>query len=189
MTAAGSRAESTIELRLDRIAQLFNSLDPTPFRQRDLDQDAEQHIVAWAQEVDKRHGLRLVVHLPPAEAASPLAAELGPAIRNYFAYLADMESAKLRALGRDGRIALAIGLVILAASLFSTYLVATHVPFSKLSRLAEESLVILGWVGIWGPLEILLYDRVPPLRRRRLYRRLAEAAVEVRTAGGELRAA
>jgi hypothetical protein len=41
MTAANPGAESAIELRIDKIAQLFNSLDPTPFRRRDLDPDAE----------------------------------------------------------------------------------------------------------------------------------------------------
>jgi hypothetical protein len=189
MTAANPGAESAIELRIDKVAQLFNSLDPTPFRRRDLDQDAERYIVAWAGEIDKSRALKLIVHLPPSEAESPIAAEIGPAIRNYFAYLADVETATLRSLARDGRKALAIGLAILAASLVATYLVSTYVPFSKLSRLAEESLVILGWVGIWGPLEILLYDRVPPLRRRRLHRRLAEAAVEIRSSGAEQRAA
>jgi hypothetical protein len=189
MTAANPGAESAIELRIDKIAQLFNSLDPTPFRRRDLDLDAEQHIVAWAQDIDRSRALGLVVHLPPSEAESALAAEVGPAIRNYFAYLDEKETARLRSLARDGRNALAIGLVILAVSLVSTYLVATYVPFSNLSRLIEESLVILGWVGIWGPLEILLYDRVSPLRRRRLYRRLAKVAVEIRSTGAEPRAA
>jgi hypothetical protein len=189
MTAANPGAESAIELRIDEIAQLFNSLDPTPFRRRDLDQDAERYIVTWAGEIDKGRALKLIVHLPASEAESPLAAEVGPAVRNYFAYLANVETATLRSLARDGRKALAIGLVILAASLMATYLVSTHLPFSNLSRLAEESLVILGWVGIWGPLEILLCDRVSPLRRRRLYRRLAEAVVEIRSAGAEQRAA
>ena len=30
-----------IELRVNKIAQLFHSLDPYPFRERDLDKDAE----------------------------------------------------------------------------------------------------------------------------------------------------
>ena len=41
--------QDVIELRVDKIAQLFHSLDPYPFRERDLDKDAEDYIVGWAR--------------------------------------------------------------------------------------------------------------------------------------------
>jgi hypothetical protein len=34
-----------IEVFVDRIEQLFNSMDPSPFHERDLDDDAEEFIV------------------------------------------------------------------------------------------------------------------------------------------------
>jgi hypothetical protein len=37
-------------------------------------------------------------------------------------------------------------------------------------------------VVIWRPAEMFLYDWLPLLRRQRLYRRLAEARVTVKTA-------
>ncbi len=37
-----------IEIRISEIAQLFHSLDPFPFRERDLDVAAEEFIVSWA---------------------------------------------------------------------------------------------------------------------------------------------
>ncbi|MDP3318492.1 MAG: hypothetical protein Q8S58_05130, partial [Bosea sp. (in: a-proteobacteria)] len=51
-------------------------------------------------------------------------------------------------------------------------------PFA---RIVQESLVIIGWVVIWRPAEMFLYDWLPLLRRRRLYQRLAEARVTVKT--------
>ena len=41
---------AAIEIRLSRAQQLFNSLDPSPFHERDLDQDAEEYIVDSADE-------------------------------------------------------------------------------------------------------------------------------------------
>jgi hypothetical protein len=38
--------EAKIEISLNRLSQLFNSLDPSPFRERDLDQNAEDYIIA-----------------------------------------------------------------------------------------------------------------------------------------------
>ena len=40
-----------IELRVNKIAQLFHTLDPFPFRERDLDKEAEEFIVGWAREL------------------------------------------------------------------------------------------------------------------------------------------
>jgi len=56
-----------IELRLRELAQLFNSLDPSPFIDRDLDADAEEFIVSWARELPHHGELELVIHLatPP----------------------------------------------------------------------------------------------------------------------------
>ena len=46
----------------------------------------------------------------------------------------------------------------------------------------EHSLIIFGWVALWRPIEILLYDRWPLIRARKLFQRLATAPVVVRTA-------
>ncbi len=53
-----------IEINLSRLAQLFNSLDPSPFHERDLDHDAEDYIVGSAEEASRHYPLALVIHLP-----------------------------------------------------------------------------------------------------------------------------
>jgi hypothetical protein len=49
-------------------------------------------------------------------------------------------------------------------------------------KLFRESLIIVGWVALWRPLEIFLYDWWPIARHRSLYRRLAKADVRLVTA-------
>jgi hypothetical protein len=56
-----------IEVRVNQLAQLFNTLDPSPFLERDLDNDAEAYIVGWAQELPSQSPIRLIVYLPEAE--------------------------------------------------------------------------------------------------------------------------
>ena len=55
--------ESRIEVRVDRIAQLFHTLDPFPFREKDLDQDVENYIVSWARELTGNEPIRIVIYL------------------------------------------------------------------------------------------------------------------------------
>ncbi|HEV2716906.1 MAG TPA: hypothetical protein VGU64_16700 [Terriglobales bacterium] len=45
------QSEAKIEISLNRLSQLFNSFDPSPFRERDLDQDAEDYIVGSVEEI------------------------------------------------------------------------------------------------------------------------------------------
>ena len=58
--ATGSRV---IEVRVAELRQLFNAIDPSPFRERDLDPTAEQFIVDWARDLPRDVPLELRVHL------------------------------------------------------------------------------------------------------------------------------
>jgi hypothetical protein len=173
-------ATGPIEIRLGTVAQLFNTLDPSPFREGDLAAEAEAYIVEWASELPAKQPLALVVHLPAAELATPQAQRIPEAISGYFAARALAEGRAIRANFRDGRTVLAIGLVILAVCLLLAWRAETGLREGTFSRVVQESLVILGWVAIWRPAEIFLYDWLPHARARRLFRRLAAAPVTLR---------
>src|SRR5580765_7999345 len=52
-----------IELNLREINQLFNTMDPSPFHEKDLDHDAEEFIVSWAREFPLNEQVVLVIYL------------------------------------------------------------------------------------------------------------------------------
>jgi len=52
-----------IELNLRDLNQLFNSMDPSPFHEKDLNEDAEEFIVSWVNEYHRHDPVTLVVHL------------------------------------------------------------------------------------------------------------------------------
>jgi|ERR1043166_7423406 hypothetical protein len=168
-----------IEVRVENISQLFDTLDPYPFPERDLDRDAEEYIVGWARELPHDETISIVIHLPAAEAAKQDTKTLTAALNRYFTYRAGIILRDLNELFRVGRIALLIGVVVLALCLTASRFAAILLDDTPFGRFAQESLVILGWVANWKPIEIFLYDWWPLLRRRNLYRRLSEANVEV----------
>lgn len=104
-----------IELRVENVAQLFHTLDPFPFRERDLDRVAEEFIVGWARELPAARVVRIVIHLPEAETKTEAAAELNEAFRRYFSNHAGAIQGEIRELFRIGRRSLAIGITILVA--------------------------------------------------------------------------
>ena len=174
-----------IELRVKEIAQLFHTLDPFPFRERDLDREAEEYIVGWARELATDRAIRIIVHFPDNEVQTKAAGELGEAFARYFAYRADLLQHQLNELFRVGRRSLAVGVTILVACLVLSQLAAGYLVEAPFRRLAEESFLILGWVANWRPLEIFLYDWWPLARRRDLYRRLSIAVVETKPYPGD----
>jgi len=173
-------AANTIEIKIEEIAQLFHNLDPFPFREKDLDKEAEEFIVSWARELPPERPLKIVVHIPAAQAGRPEARELGAALARYFAYRAQAIGLDLNELFRVGRRALVIGLAVLTFSVIAGQTAATTLTPRPVGRVIEESLMIFGWVANWRPIEIFLYDWWPIIRRRNLYRRLSTAGVELR---------
>jgi hypothetical protein len=171
-------AEAKIEINLTRLAQLFNSLDPSPFHERDLDQDAEEYIVESAEEISRQGPLALVIHLPADQIPEKGVASLSEAIHNYFEYREMHERRRLRLLFRDGRIAMAIGLSFLVSCVLLRHLVFSF-GHSAAGDSFGEGLLIIGWVAMWRPLEIFLYEWVPLRQRCRILAELSKMPVIV----------
>lgn len=167
-----------IEVKLGAIEQLFNSMDPSPFHERDLDHDAEQFIVSWAQEFPSHATLRLVVHLDRVpEGVTDPQALIAESVKHYFRYREEMTRREFRLLMKEGRMALVIGLAFLiVCELAAQSLPATHGTWFGMVR---QGLTIIGWVAMWRPLEIYLYRWWPVRRLERVYRNLSEMQVEV----------
>ncbi|MBD9649901.1 hypothetical protein IB267_16200 [Ensifer sp. ENS09] len=178
-TRSSTGGRHTIPIRIDQLSRLFNSLDPTPFHERDLDEDAERFIVDWAEDAPNDQAIAIVVQLPSGEADTASTRIVQDAMRYNFESRAKQASRELRQLLREGRRALFIAVPILAFGLIASQLAANLSGEGTLSRVASESLVIFGWVANWRALEIFLYDWWPIRRRGRLYRRLAAADVKV----------
>lgn len=149
-----------IEVRLSKVRQLFNSLDPSPFHEKDLDRDAETYIFESADEHPVTEAIELIVHLPADQLALPECVNLETAIRNYFAYRAQETRRRMRFQLREGRSALAIGLAFLVLCMTLRQL-ALVLPGDTVGRVLQEGLLILGWVAMWRPLQIFLYDWWP----------------------------
>lgn len=166
-----------IEVRLSTIDQLFNSLDPSPFHEKDLDKDAEDYIVGTARELPARVSYKLVVHLPDKERRSSRAGDIATSIHNYFAYRRTHALRELRLELRRGRTSLLIGLAFLATCLTVRQLLVAS--GGTLPSILAEGLLIAGWVAMWRPIEIFLYDWWPIRQAAQMYGKLANAPVDV----------
>ena len=86
---------------------------------------------------------------------------------------------ELRRLFRDGRISLAIGLGFLAIAIVISEAVGGLIANEHYALLVQESVVIGGWVALWHPINIFLYDWWPIRASAKLYERLSRAEVQL----------
>src|ERR671910_2297931 len=102
-----------IEVRVSELKQLFNAIDPSPFRERDLDPNAEEFIVDWAKEAAPSATFGLAIYLDRPAGLPNEPAELREAIHEFFRHRAELSRHRLRELFRRGRTSLVIGLCVL----------------------------------------------------------------------------
>ena len=176
--AAAQPATGRIELRLRELNQLFDSLDPAPFHEKDLDRDAEEFIVSWAREYPPATPLVFRLHLPEDQRRFEPERLVATAIERYFSYRSDLARLDVRRILQQGRASLGVGLVFLVVCMALRELVR-GLDTGEWQRIVEEGLLIIGWVAMWRPVELLLYDWWPVLRRRRTFDNLSRMRVEV----------
>lgn len=166
-----------VEMKISHPAQLFNSLDPSPFRERDLDAEAAEYLVSAMRELHGHRHVKIVVYLP-GQVDERTRAAVTDAIHNYFRYREIAARFSLRQVLRLGHRSLLVGLLFLAVCTALWRFVFTGDGMGD--RLLHEGALIMGWVAMWKPLEILLYDWWPVLADIRLCQRIVTMPVEVR---------
>ena len=167
-----------LALRVREIAQLFNSMDPTPFLNKDLDPGANTFIESWASVYSSQSRFHITIHLELWPEDGDPTQLLTEAIHNHFSYKAEQTRKSLKHLLLQGRISLAIGIVFVSLCLIGADAI-NHLGNNAGYSIAGESLTIVGWVAMWRPMQIFLYDWWPLQKQIHLYQRLSQANIQV----------
>jgi hypothetical protein len=167
-----------IEVHVQDLRNLLNAIDPSPFRTRDLSPEAEEFIVGWAETAPRSAPLSLLVYADRWLQADDESV-LTDAVHDYFAHRASETRRKLSRMFSIGRTSLLIGVVFLALVVFVGQGLERMLGPGRLSEFLRESLLIGGWVVMWRPLEIFLYDWWPISAEARLLERLAKMPVHL----------
>ena len=184
MTGKTKHPPHKIELNLREVGQLFNTLDPAPFPERDLDGDAEEFILGWVREFPLNEPVTLVVHLAEFPAKGNPQPDVEHGVHHYFAYRAPDPhlASRISHLASQARArwpyASTIGVAFLSACLMASHAIGGK-DVGTARDIARESLTIAGWVAMWRPMQIYLYDWWPLRRRGKLYQKLAQMHISV----------
>ena len=162
-----------IELRIQKLEQLFDTLDPAPFHDKALDRNVDAYVIESAAEYSVSTPLRVVIYAP-AELAAQIT-DIARAIHAHFALATQQAERRHRRRRGVGRLALFAGLAILVLALsLRSWLKSVSNPFAEAF---SEGLMILAWVALWRPIETIGFDSWEAMQQRRLLAKLAQVPV------------
>ncbi len=168
-----------IELKLNDIRQLFNSLDPAPFLERELDDDAVEYIVGSVKEHHYERKMRIIIYLPEEKARKISALDTQKAIAHHFTYQLDLLRRKLNNLLNEGRNAFVAGISFLIICLSLSEFLHLFVKDWLIAKILSEGLMIAGWVGLWKPISIFLYDWWPIESEKKIFQKIRDMELKV----------
>jgi hypothetical protein len=177
-----SPAEDTVDLVLSDPHNMFQTPEVDPFLGENIEASGIDQLI---DTMNARPGRAksistIAIYLPGAMIEPELPARMKTAISNYCNAQIRLAAQKKREIWLEGRKALRIGLIFWAICL-ALSLAFEELVFkgNALGRLFGEGFIIAGWVGLWRPAELLLYDWRPYSREIRRYEEIKRMSVKI----------
>ena len=168
-----------IEIRIKSARQLFDARDPAPFRERDLDDDFVEYVLSSIREFSISSPLKLVIYVEENETKDLPKDSIREAIRSYFSYRIDLQRGDLKTFIKRAQLFLLIGLLVLVSCIGVAQSLTVPSPPGAIGIL-REGIVIFGWVSIWKPIELILFDWYPLFEKLRFYKKLLATEIDIR---------
>lgn len=168
-----------IKITVQRVTELITQLEDTRYRKRFLNPDIEEYIIERATRSHNRNKILLTIEFQSGESVDFEQVTL--AVKKNFGNRRHESQESLKETLRHGRRSLVVAFILVAIVL-STIEINKHIfPENGLTRTLSESLTILGWVALWRPAELLLYEWRPFKREMKLFSRLEQSEIQIKT--------
>ena len=91
-----------------------------------------------------------------------------------------MQERKFRERLNYGKFSILIGLSFLAVAMVASQAVEDYLSAYPLAHLAAIALEVAGWVAMWEPVTVFLYQLWPILVQKNLYEKISRMETEIR---------
>lgn len=169
-------AHKTHEVRVElgALHELFRAPEPDPWSGRPHGDAGIDRILNVVRPLPAGP-VRATIVLPAGERAGDLEGRTRSALQQYCAVRIQARRNDKASLGREGLATLWRGLLFLALCMLGSQIVGEPRFLPRIvARFLDEGLVIAGWVALWYPLDVLLYQHWPVTREQRLYAQLRD---------------
>lgn len=167
--------EIIIDVSAQSIEDLYDEFDKRAhFLKKDLNHHLVEYLIESVFEIEKES---FVIQFN-FESPSPFdsASRLKNSVYNFFIYLQELESRKMKEMIRASSIFLIIGLVIATISVLMNQsdIIKTNIAFAVVA----EGLTVAAWVSLWESLATFLIKWMPYKKKIALFGKIANAKIE-----------
>jgi hypothetical protein len=176
-----SRVFYDMTLHLEDVRDLFSTPAPDPFSANVRYTSGIDEVITILKPTVLRKKTRATLYLPLEQDAPDTTRRLTDAVRRYcLARIADKKN-DMASLRWQGLKALQSGMPFLAVCLFvSTFAEGSNALPELAKRVLGEGFLIAGWVALFHPIELLIYDWWPHNRQIHLYQNLMNMEIVVK---------
>jgi hypothetical protein len=168
-----------IQMKLSSVLQLFNSFDPAPFHEKELDNNAENYIVDAVKDFPPKTRFKIVIYLPEVIIGTKEALRIPEAIRSHFEYNSLMQKRKFRERFIYGEFALIVGLSFLAIATIASLAIDAYSSSLPVAHLIANALEVTGWVAMWEPVTVFLFQLWPIVKQRKIYEKISRMEIDI----------
>ena len=140
----------------------------------------ENYLVEEVEQFPERETISIVIH--SEEEQPDQEDEIVSAIQRHFAFAAKRMQMRVDEILRMGWKSLFVAFVFMAVMYAIAYAVTKILPENTFMITIRELFIILGWVALWRPSELLLYEWRSFKRKGKLMRKLEKSDVRFRKA-------
>lgn len=160
-----------IEMELDNPKHLFDRKDPSPIKGRDLNEDVVTYIINSLREIPASYPVILKIYFTEGSEERKFSSEkVADAIKTFFLFEEYNKSMELKLKFKRGFKALFIGLSFLFLCIFFSSSLE-HTSKNLLWLYFQEGLNVLGWVSMWYPINVFLFEWWPIKEEKEIYHR------------------
>ncbi len=170
-----------IDVQIDHYNDLFNYLDPSPLRRRDLDQDFIAYLEEASLEIPLKFPLELDIHCAFSEELKEREDRIRQGLYTYFEAILLQRDRRIFLLIRTSLLYLVIG----GALLLFSYFLSRRLEENYFNGILIEGSNIGGWVFAWEALDILAFKTAQLRREKKRILRLENGAINFRYQGKE----
>jgi hypothetical protein len=166
-----------IDIHVVSINELLLAHGSPSFSKNKLNSEAEKYIIEAATGLPRKKNIQIRIYVSnPQQEPNK---DVSGAIHSHFAYCEERTRKKVSTILQRSWKILLVAIVFLVILIILSHL---FIPINSTSGLfvtLREILIILGWVALWRPADILLYEWIPYRREIAVCRKLKQAEVEI----------
>jgi hypothetical protein len=160
-----------ISVAIEKYADIFNELDPAPFRKRDIDHDLRIYLEDSSLDIPLKHNIVLQFKVLNDLHDSEKEERIKTGLKTYFAFVRNELKAKIRKSREKSAVYALASFLLLSAS----YSLRTSVAGGAVLATLFEGINIVGWVFLWEAVSTLLFKNRDVRQRFGHYKRFSDA--------------